>query len=228
MLIDFHAHVLPGADHGSVSLEMSKRQLEKARKAKVNTIVATPHFYPNRHQIYNFLERRANSWDILRDHLPDGMSVRLGAEVLLCEGLENLPELPQLCIEGTDCILLEMPFTSITDRLINTIYEISETRKLLPIMAHVDRYEPNDVDRVLSLGAIAQINAEALCRLTRRSTYIKWIDRGKIQALGSDIHEDGDNYLKFARAVKVLGHRTQRVMDASSALLNYSIKKINI
>ncbi|MEE3459824.1 MAG: CpsB/CapC family capsule biosynthesis tyrosine phosphatase, partial [Candidatus Faecousia sp.] len=42
-MIDFHAHILPGADHGSDGLETSLRQLALAEEAGVDTIVATPH-----------------------------------------------------------------------------------------------------------------------------------------------------------------------------------------
>ena len=55
MRIDFHAHVLPHADHGSTSVESSIKQIEEAKKAEVDFIVATPHFYPNKHNLYSFL-----------------------------------------------------------------------------------------------------------------------------------------------------------------------------
>lgn len=40
--MDFHAHILPGADHGSRDLDHSLRQLRAAKAVGVDTIVATP------------------------------------------------------------------------------------------------------------------------------------------------------------------------------------------
>ena len=57
-MIDFHAHILPGADHGSDGLETSKAQLGCLFKEGITRVVATPHFYPQRHSVDTFLERR--------------------------------------------------------------------------------------------------------------------------------------------------------------------------
>ena len=43
-VVDFHTHILPGADHGSDSVETTLRQLEFARDAGVKRLIATSHF----------------------------------------------------------------------------------------------------------------------------------------------------------------------------------------
>ena len=43
-ITDFHSHVLPGADHGSDSVETSERQLELVDGAGIDRVVAAPHF----------------------------------------------------------------------------------------------------------------------------------------------------------------------------------------
>ena len=60
-IIDFHAHILPGADHGSSGLEESLNQLALIRAAGVDTVVATPHFYPHRHTPEEFLQATASA-----------------------------------------------------------------------------------------------------------------------------------------------------------------------
>lgn len=57
--LDYHAHVLPGCDHGSDGLETSLRQLDMAAAAGIRTVCATPHFYPHRESAESFLRRRA-------------------------------------------------------------------------------------------------------------------------------------------------------------------------
>ena len=47
-LVDYHAHILPGCDHGSDGTETSKRQLEAAKAAGIETVCATSHFYPEK------------------------------------------------------------------------------------------------------------------------------------------------------------------------------------
>ncbi|MDL2302574.1 hypothetical protein LJC58_09505 [Lachnospiraceae bacterium OttesenSCG-928-D06] len=56
--IDFHAHILPGMDHGCKNCKMSEKQLEIAGKYGVNRIVATPHFYAQEETVDSFLQRR--------------------------------------------------------------------------------------------------------------------------------------------------------------------------
>ena len=55
MIIDFHSHILPGVDHGSKSLDQTKKQLEIIGNNGVNVIVATSHFYPHVHSVSGFI-----------------------------------------------------------------------------------------------------------------------------------------------------------------------------
>ena len=57
-ITDFHSHVLPGADHGSDSVETSERQLELLNGAGIDRVVATPHFYPSDVTVGEFLDLR--------------------------------------------------------------------------------------------------------------------------------------------------------------------------
>ena len=109
--LDYHAHVLPGCDHGSDRLETSLRQLHMAAAAGIRTICATPHFYPHKESAEAFLRRREECAQLLRAHLPEqAPQICLGAEVLICDGMERLEGLHRLCREGTNELLLEMPF----------------------------------------------------------------------------------------------------------------------
>lgn len=82
--LDYHAHVLPGCDHGSDGLETSLRQLDMAAAAGIRTVCATPHFYPHRESAESFLRRRAEFAQLLRAHLPErAPQICLGAEVLI-------------------------------------------------------------------------------------------------------------------------------------------------
>ena len=109
--LDYHAHILPGCDHGSSSVDMSLKQMDMAKEAGIQTICATPHFYPHKESVSSFIERRRQTADNLWAQIPaDAPRVLLGAEVLICDGMERLNGLRELCLEGTNELLLEMPF----------------------------------------------------------------------------------------------------------------------
>ena len=43
-MIDFHCHILPGVDDGSVDIEMTKDMIENSLIQGVEYVCATPHF----------------------------------------------------------------------------------------------------------------------------------------------------------------------------------------
>lgn len=202
--IDFHAHVLPGADHGSSNIRTSLCQLASALDAGITTIVATPHFYPERHDIEKFLVKREQCYNDLLNDYSGKIKIIPAAEVLLCEGLNNLPCINQLCIRGTKALLVEMPSYKWTDRMIDTLFAIREESKLDVILVHVDRYPYEDVSELLSMDFVGQLNVESLISPFGRKKYIRWIENGNIVALGSDIHGNGNQYNSYKKAMNIL------------------------
>jgi protein-tyrosine phosphatase len=218
--IDFHAHVLPGADHGSDSVETSLFQLAQAARAGVSTIVATPHFYPHKYRnVEEFLKRRQESLAALQGAYRGDISILPAAEVLLCEGIEHLPELEKLCISNTRTILIEMPMTSWSQRHIDTLFAIRQECGLRVVLAHVDRYPYDQIGKLLRKGLLGQINAENICRLTVRRRYLELAGEPCIVALGSDIHQKDPAYEKFSKAIALLGQTAQPLMQRSAQML---------
>lgn len=220
-IIDFHSHILPHADHGSDGLKTSAEQLRLLSGAGVGVVIATPHFYPESHTVESFLARRSKAAEELRSSLPEGSpKIILGAEVLLCEGLDRMDGLSELCIEGTKAILLEMPMHRWSDGLIETVERISELG-LTPIMAHVDRYPLREVERFYELdGTYFQLNAPSLCKLFGKRDYLKMVDSGAAVAIGSDLHmTDTAAVRSFSAALRSLGsERVKKIMKKSAEL----------
>ena len=69
--LDYHAHILPGCDHGSDGLETSLKQVAMAASAGVGTVCATPHFYPHKESVEAFLQRRAKTAELLLNNLTE-------------------------------------------------------------------------------------------------------------------------------------------------------------
>ncbi len=218
-LCDFHAHILPGADHGSSSCENSSCQLELARKCGVSRIVATPHFYPQRTSVSDFVRRRDTAYNSILNILPEGISVVPGAEVLLCENMEKLPDLPKLCIGKSNIMLLELPYTDLGSSYLYTMSAIME-RGFEIVLAHAERYEFSYVNEFVSFGAKIQLNASSLCRFFGiEKNILNWLENGSVIALGSDIHGASPKaYNHFVRAQKRISKYIPYIKDYSDRM----------
>ena len=226
-LLDFHAHILPHMDHGSSRTATSHRQLELIHAAGVAEVCATSHFYPQSTLPDQFLSERTHSREHLWRTYGDKPRPRLlmGAEVLICPGLENMEGLSSLCVEGTNVLLLEMPFTQRDwDRaLYQTVREIRRM-DILPVLAHVDRYPRNIIEGLFEEGMIGQLNAVSLHRLIKPRHLLRWIDEGHIVALGSDLHgSDPASYRPFEKFVQT-NPAAARIMERTHELLKDAVR----
>ena len=205
LTLDYHAHVLPGCDHGSDSVETSRKQLAMAAAARVRTVCATPHFYPHKESIPSFLQRREASARLLRENLAaDAPQLQLGAEVLICDGMERLDGLPRLCRSETNELLLEMPFYQWPETIWDTLYALCERRDIEIVLAHAERYSPEAIEQLIRDNVALQLNSECLTRPLHRKRYLTWIKNGSVKYLGSDIHMLGDGYRAWEKCVKLL------------------------
>ena len=220
-LIDFHTHILPWADHGSSSIDTSLFQLSSASENGIDKIVATSHFYPQYENVEHFISRRNECYDRLSAHLTDEHpTVILGAEVLICDNIEKMPGLESLCIEGTKLLLLELPFTDFSDSYVHSVKSLTKNGYTI-VLAHADRYDPSNIDRLVSAGAKIQLNVDSLCGLFLPSHIKKWVMKDSVVALGSDIHgSDKKAYKRFLKAVKRLGDSSDSIMSATEDLLS--------
>lgn len=193
--LDYHAHILPGCDHGSDSLETSQKQIAMAKAAGIKTICATPHFYPNRDTTHSFLLRRQLSYEKLSPYLvKSDPQILLGAEVLICDAIENMDELYSLCLEGTNELLIEMPFYKWPSSIWATIYHLNDREDIRPVIAHAERYPAENIELLIREGISLQLNVDCLLKPFKRKRYFSWIENGYVAYLGSDIHMTGANY----------------------------------
>ena len=205
LTLDYHAHVLPGCDHGSDSVETSRKQLAMAAAARVRTVCATPHFYPHKESIPSFLQRREASAQLLRENLTaDAPQLQLGAEVLICDGMERLDGLSRLCRGETNELLLEMPFYQWSESIWDTLYALCERRDIEIVLAHAERYPPEAIEQLIRDNVALQLNSECLTRPLHRKRYLKWIKNGSVKYLGSDIHMLGNGYRDFEKCRRLL------------------------
>ncbi|MCD7823540.1 MAG: capsular polysaccharide biosynthesis protein [Oscillospiraceae bacterium] len=193
-MIDFHSHILPEMDDGSCSVEMSCQMLRESFRQGVSQIVATPHFYAEDNSPKRFLERRKHSFEKLEPHLDSDMpEIILGAEVKYFEGISRSEDVGLLKIQGTDLILIEMPFMTWNQRMVSEVVELASGRRTRVIIAHVERYFRYGAEKFLPEfyrnGLLIQANAESFIGgIFSTRKVMSMLRDGKIDLLGSDCH----------------------------------------
>lgn len=192
-MIDFHTHILPCIDDGSGSIGESLSLLRLEARQGVDTVVLTPHFYAGQVRPTQFLENRQRAWQQLKPYLwPELPRLYLGAEVQYFEGICDAAELPRLRIEGTELLLLEMPFSLWSNRVVRDVLELQGRRDIQVVLAHIERYlsmQPKGVWQELwEQGVWMQANVSFFRDWKTRRRAMGMLSRGQLQFLGSDCH----------------------------------------
>ena len=193
---DFHTHILPRMDDGSVSVEQSLRMLKMEAQAGVKRVVLTPHFYPHETSISQFLQEREQSYQRLLEGIKDvpGLpELYLGAEVYFYRGMAASEDIKQLTIAGSLYILIEMPLGEWTEGMYEELDALCR-RGLRPIIAHLDRYiHPFRTfgipEKLAQIPALVQINTEALQSFWKRMMFIKYLKKDMVHLIGTDCHD---------------------------------------
>lgn len=190
-MIDFHAHILPCADHGSDSLETSLKQVKLAESAGISTVIATPHFYKNNDTLDSFVARREKAYNLLINSFEENdisLNIIKASEVNLQVDLFNLKDLKPLCIDGTNYMLLEMPMNvNWTQWHYEAIDELI-ARGIEPIIAHINRYPTFYLKKLFEKDIMFQVNVEAFKSISSRTRILKFYRKGYFNLVGSDIH----------------------------------------
>lgn len=228
-IIDFHSHILPGIDDGSKDISMTRQMLRASAEQGTDIMVATPHFYPTNTTPDKFLQQRAAAakqlYTLEEEKLP---RVLLGAEVAFFNGISRMEQLEVLCIEGTDLLLLEMPFGTWSQETLREVERIG-TRGVTPIIAHLDRYlsfhkhHKAVLEELTDLPLYVQINVESLQMWRVRRTICKLFQTNRAHLLGSDCHNITSRPAGLAQGREILRRKLGEDMlyeiDACGAYL---------
>lgn len=193
-MIDFHSHILPALDDGSKNTDESLAMLKMLSEQGVDTVVATPHFSPDKESVDDFLLRRKESFETLSSLLgEEHPKVIPGAEVLYYDGISSLQGLEKLCIGNTNLLLLEMPMCKWSAYAYKELENLSNIKGLTIILAHIERYmryQPSSLwQKLKELGILNQVNASFFIRPLTRRKAISMLLSGGINAIGSDCHD---------------------------------------
>lgn len=220
MIVDFHSHILPYIDDGSENEEMSLEMLNQSIAMGAERFVATPHYYYFKNQsVEDAVLQRNWSYEKLLNYVQkQGVNVpRIykGFEVHFDSALKDLKNLDKLCIEGTNCLLVEMPYKKWNSDLIEELYRLS-IKGFKLIMAHVDRYYSLDSDSVyklLELDVCCQFNAEMLNNRKDRKFLSDYVKSGRIGVMGSDMHNITNRPPNMKKAYDIAKKKLKSIAD---------------
>lgn len=212
--VDCHTHILPGIDDGAATPSEALEMLCCLARQGVSTVVLTPHYVSDGMSLDVFLQKRAAAMELLQEERPP-IEVLLGSEVLLSEALFNNRDLQPLCIEGTSCMLVELPSYEMpfTDKVTGWLQKLISIYEITPVIAHAERYTDllRHEKKLWGLnddGCLVQINLSSLQkgRLLQKKL-LKWIDCGWVQLLGTDCHHITVRPPEYAEPLEVIVRR---------------------
>ena len=208
-MLDIHSHILPKMDDGAKSTEESLSLLRMSKEQGITTMVSTSHFYADRESPENFLRRRAHAYRKIENELgADTPSLLFGAEVLYFYGISRSKEVRELAIGGTNLILIELPFHSWPENMIDDLLSFKYASGLDIVLAHVERYQDiqkkNVYQQIFEYDEFyIQMNAEAFLSHRSKKLAFKLYKEGKLDFIGSDCHSTERRPPKIAEAKKV-------------------------
>ena len=214
-MIDIHSHILPGFDDGARDIFDTLEMVEIAEKSGITTIVATPHCnIPGAYTNY-FGEEYKECIQMVREAVrAEGMSVKIlpGAEIF---GTPEVPELLQqgklMTLNNSRYLLMEFDFGEDPD-IINMILDEVRTMKVLPVIAHAERYtcvqrDPNLVYDWRSKGYPIQINKGSFRgkfgRVEKEIAYLL-MEHHLVSVIASDAHRPDFRTPNMKRAFEEL------------------------
>lgn len=233
-MIDLHTHILCGIDDGAPDFDTSLQMLRMERAQGVDTVVLTPHFYRHREEPQDFLNRRAEAIGQLQEGLAQLSEeertalprVLYGAEVTWVPNLHECAQLDRMCLNGTEYLLLELPYTKWSSFMVEQIYDLMTATGLTPVLAHLDRYwgmqTSQMMSEVMDLELPIQLSAECFLHYFSRRKGLKVL-RDCAHVVASDCHSTTGRVPNLGDAMteigKHLGDAVVNVMDRNARSL---------
>lgn len=190
--VDVHSHVVPSGDDGAQRVVEARGLCRDAAAHGTAILYATPHVWPHLTLTEERdREIRANFAEVAEQA---GLELRLGFELTPAPPLLE-QDLRRYALEGTNAVLIEVPFTGSEDLLIE-IGERMESQGLRPVIAHPERTQsvlerPSLARELAERGWLLQVNGSSLtARHGPEIGALAWglVDDGLVSLVGSDGH----------------------------------------
>ena len=205
---DIHSHILPQIDDGSASVEESRQLFDELVRQGVSVVAATPHFYADKDNPVDFLQRRNHAVSVVQEQINPAIRILPGAEVYYYTGISQTEVLPEFAIASTSILLIEMPFSDWTQNMIREVLFIQKYRQLQVVLAHIERYPirkyKDYLEEMCQNGVLLQVNADSFTDKKTIRTVLKLLKMQKIHFIGSDCHNMQSRMPKLQEAYSVI------------------------
>ena len=235
-MIDIHSHILPFIDDGAKNIEEALCLLKMQKKQGADYVIATPHFSNENTSVSQFLSKREQSYNLLKEEMKkhksnDFPEIYIASEVMLTESITSIDDFSLLCMPDKKHVLIELPMFNCDDWVFDKLFEITATKSVTPIIAHVERYMmmQNDgfIKKLLGLNLPLQFSLSVAQTRTELKRFIKFFKLADelFRYIGSDCHNVGlrapdiDKY--YPVLIKKLGkNHMEYVFDCSNKLIS--------
>lgn len=206
-IIDVHAHILPGIDDGSRSMEETLQLIQLSAEQGVTAIIATPH-YSRRRENRGLRELAEEVRQQVRRWNPE-FQIYLGQETYYHEELvERLRGGQGYTLADTRYVLVEFDTGTSYQNLYRGLRKLTGAG-YVPVLAHMERYgclrEPGRVEELAGSGCWLQMNYESLVGHWF-SREVRWcrkqVQDGWIHLLGTDMHRMDFRPPELAKAME--------------------------
>jgi protein-tyrosine phosphatase len=223
--VDVHSHVVPSGDDGAQRVVEGLGLCREAAAHGTAILYATPHVWP--HLTLTGERERAVRANFAEMAEQAGLELRLGFELTPAPPLLE-QDLSRYTLEGTNAVLIEVPFTG-SEKLLIAICERMETQGLQPVIAHPERTQsvlerPSLGRELAERGWLLQVNGSSLtARHGPEIEGLAWglVDDGLVSLVGSDGHRGTRPALlddAYAAAVTRVGETQARSLFDGSAI----------
>lgn len=194
--LDIHAHLIPGIDDGSDSIETSLQLIRALQQLGYIQLYATPHvlsdLYPNTKA--NILEGLEKLKKAVQE-AGINIAIEAAAEYYMDENFEHIIHNEEILALPNNRVLVEMSFVTAPPNLFHYIFKL-QTKGYKPILAHPERYlflkkDFTQYSRMKEYGCEFQLNILSLIGHYGKpvqETAFKLLKHKMINYLGTDMH----------------------------------------
>jgi protein-tyrosine phosphatase len=190
--VDCHSHVVPSGDDGASSVRQGLDLCREAAAHGTAILFATPHVWPH---LTLTAEREVvirKAYEEMRQHA--SVELRLGFELTPHPRLLR-EDMARYELDGTGCVLVEVPFTGGPDLLFR-VGEHIESAGFQPVIAHPERTEtvlddPGVADELAGRGWALQVNGTSVLGLHGpgpEELAWRFLEDGQASLVASDGH----------------------------------------
>jgi len=234
MLIDFHNHVLPAADDGSKSLEMSLNMLRTAAEQGITDVINTIHYQHPKMADFRITkaELRTKVEDLQSEVDQAGIPIKLhqGTEVFYLPNLVELAKDPVTLVGQGKYMLVEFQFHQLPEGYREVFFKLVMAG-ITPIVAHPERCkpiqrDPNILRDLIQAGCVSQLDGGSLTGSLgsgSQQAARQLLQQGLIHLIGSDAHDDQQRNFclleVMEKAREIIGDEVDSIINNSQKLL---------